>query len=309
MQACYHFAKTDFKNMKTTKTHTGNFTIGFRQLGSDWQKDIASLIAWTKENDFGAIDVGFSAVADIEKIKAAELAIGSADLLDWGGYAGMLSADKSKRDAAIEKASQHIEACTAAGAKNFFTLMIPEKPTLPRKENFGYMLESYSALVPVLERTGGRLVVEGWPGLGALCCTPETYRAFLRELPSKNVGVNYDPSHLIRMGIDPVRFLTEIVERVFHVHGKDTALYSEYLYEFGHEQPPTFAGLPAFGSKAWRYTLPGHGQARWVEIFQLLKQAGYNGIVSIELEDDNFNGTEAGEKRGLIKSLQFLEGC
>jgi sugar phosphate isomerase/epimerase len=111
------------------------------------------------------------------------------------------------------------------------------------------------------------------------------------------------------MGIDPVRFLNEIADRVYHVHGKDTALYSEHLFEFGHEQPPTFAEPPAYGAMAWRYTIPGHGQARWVEILGILKETGYNGPVSVELEDANFNGSEEGEKRGLIQALRFLEGC
>lgn len=295
--------------MTAAKTHTGNFVIGFRRGGTPWQKEIDSLITWAKENQFGAIDVGFNAAPDIEKIKAAELRVGSADLHDWPGHAAMLSPEKTTRAAGIEKATRNIEASVAAGARNFFALMIPEKAAAPRKENFALMVESYSALVPVLERVGGRLVVEGWPGAGALCCTPEGYRRLFRELPSKVIGVNYDPSHLIRMGIDPLRFLHEFVGRVFHVHGKDTALYAEHLYEFGHEQPPTFAQTPAFGSMTWRYTIPGHGQARWVEIFRVLKDAGYQGCVSVELEDANFNGTEEGEKRGLIQSRKFLEGC
>ena len=33
---------------------------------------------------------------------------------------------------------------------------------------------------------------------------------------------------------------------------------------------------------------------------------GYQGMVSIELEDENFNGSEAGEKRGLIVSRDYL---
>jgi len=288
-------------------THTGNFKIGFRR-GGEWQKNIEALIAWAKANHFSAIDTGFNSAEDIKKIKAAGLVIGSVDLMDWGGWGALISPDKETRAKAIKKAAKNIEAGVAAGAQPFFALMIPEKGDLPRKENFGYMLESYATLVPVLERVGGRLVVEGWPGPGALCCTPEGYRALFRELPSHVVGVNYDPSHLIRMGIDPLRFLNEIAVRVYHVHGKDTALYSEHLYEFGHEQSPTFAKAPDYGSMAWRYTIPGHGQARWVEIFQILKKAGYKGCVSVELEDANFNGTEEGEKRGFILSRQFLAG-
>jgi sugar phosphate isomerase/epimerase len=40
-----------------------------------------------------------------------------------------------------------------------------------------------------------------------------------------------------------------------------------------------------------------------------LKAAGYDGLVSIELEDDDFNGTEDGEKRGLIAGRSFLENA
>jgi hypothetical protein len=35
---------------------------------------------------------------------------------------------------------------------------------------------------------------------------------------------------------------------------------------------------------------------------------GYKGTISVELEDMNFNGSEAGEKRGLIASRDFLVG-
>jgi hypothetical protein len=48
---------------------------------------------------------------------------------------------------------------------------------------------------------------------------------------------------------------------------------------------------------------------RWTEGLGILAEAGYDGFVSVELEDGNFNGTEEGEKLGLILGRQFLEGC
>ena len=42
---------------------------------------------------------------------------------------------------------------------------------------------------------------------------------------------------------------------------------------------------------------------------EILAAAGYDGFVSIELEDANFNGTEEGEKQGLLLARRFLEGC
>ena len=121
------------------------------------------------------------------------------------------------------------------------------------------------------------------------------------------MGINYDPSHLIRLGVDHVRFLREFVSYVKHVHGKDTDLNSEMLYELG-PMDSCFQKAHGFGEWNWRYTIPGQGCARWPEIFSILKAGGYNGIVSVELEDENFNGSDEGEKAGFVNSLAFLKG-
>ena len=221
----------------------------------------------------------------------------------------MIAPDSAGRRDAIAATGEHIEACAAAGVSVFFTVTLPADKELPRRQNFDYLVESYGALIPALDRANARVVLEGWPGPGALCCTPETYRAFFKEVRSERFGVNYDPSHLLRMGIDPLRFLKEFAGRVYHVHAKDTALSGEDLYEYGHEQPATFFKGHGWGGTAWRYTLPGHGQTDWIETLRLLENTGFDGLVSIELEDENFSGTEAGEQRGLIISRDFLEGC
>lgn len=286
-----------------SRTRTGSFPIGFRRGGGPWQKDLDAVIAWAKANEFECLDV--AGAEAVERTAAAGLAVGSADLPD---PRAMISPDKAQRDAAVEAVGAYVRRCCGQ-ARSFFCVMLPQKPELPRKENFGYMVDSYGRLMPVLAECGARLVVEGWPGPGALCCTPETYRAFFREMDSPAAGVNYDPSHLIRMGIDPLRFLREFADRVGHVHGKDTELLDERLYELGHEQPATFAPGIAFGGTSWRYTIPGHGVARWGEILRILEAAGYQGRVSVELEDAHFNGTEDGEKLGLLLARRFLEGC
>jgi sugar phosphate isomerase/epimerase len=171
------------------------------------------------------------------------------------------------------------------------------------------MVESFSALAPVLEAAKATLAIEGRPGPGALVCTPEGFRAFFKAVPSKAMGINFDPSHLIRMGIDPMRFLREFATRVGHVHGKDTALYADALYEYGHEQPATFGKGHGFGDRVWRYTIPGHGIMNWPEAFGVLAGAGYRGMVSIELEDENFNDRTETEQAGLLAGGRFLEGC
>ena len=48
---------------------------------------------------------------------------------------------------------------------------------------------------------------------------------------------------------------------------------------------------------------------RWVKAFQILEARGYKGAVSIELEDENFNTDEAGEKQGILAGCNFLSSC
>ena len=287
--------------MMELKTRTGGFAIGFRR-GGGWQREIGMAIEWAKRNGFGVIDLGRGNTPDAAAVQDAGLRLGSVDLA--GGR--LITADAGKRAEAVAGCSAYIQEC---GAQNYFAVMIPEDPALGRRANFGFMTESLNGIAPALEAAGGRLVIEGWPGPGALCCTPESYRATFRECPSETIGINYDPSHLLRMGIDPIRFLNEFVGRVGHVHGKDTLILADDLYEYGTEQPATFKENPFCGASAWRYTIPGHGGTPWTEVCRVLVAAGYAGAISIELEDADYHGSDALEQQGILDGGLFLAGC
>jgi len=287
-------------------TRTGNFPVGFRRGWAPWQKDMAGLIAWAKQNHFSAIDLGRDADAVGKQVIDAGLSIPAVDLPIWND---LLSADETKRQAGVARNAEYIAACSAFGVRNFFMVMLPENPALPRKENFKYMIESLNAMTSTLEQHQARLVIEGWPGSGALCCTPETVREAIKACHGKSIGINFDPSHFLRMNIDPIRFVEEFAERIYHVHGKDTELLIENRYEYGTEQPPTFGTPRQFGSMTWRYTIPGHGVFRWGRAFEILRSRSYQGAVSIELEDADFNGTTEGEQMGLLSAAHFLTSC
>ena len=83
-----------------SSTRTGNFPIGFRRGWSEWQKDLSSLLQWSKENNFAAIDLGRNGADEARAVQEAGLRIGTVDLLDWQG---MISPDAGKRHEAIAK--------------------------------------------------------------------------------------------------------------------------------------------------------------------------------------------------------------
>ena len=291
-------------NSDIFRTRTGQFPIGFRRMGGPWNQDFPGLLAWMRQEKFGVFDLTAQPVSDIALLQEQGIALGTIDLHEWADYPKMLSRDPAVREATVQKASAHIRACCAAGAKLFFTLMLTPEEGCNDQETFGFMVESYGALIPVLRETGARISIEGWPAFRAHCCNPGSYRAFFNAIGSDAFGINYDPSHLIRLGIDPVRFVREFAARVVHVHGKDTELSPEMLYETGWEN--NLAKMPG---SCWRYTIPGHGQARWPLILQVLKDAGYSGAVCIEHEDDVFTGTPELEQEGLLHGARFLASC
>lgn len=290
-------------------TRTGSFPIGFRRAGSEWQRrDLVALARWTKENGFDSLDLGQVTAEDAHTLESAGLRLGSVDL----NTSGLLDNDPGKRRESVARAIEEVKAATAVGAKAFFLCIIPDA-SVKRSESYARAVESYAPITAALAEAGASLAIEGYPGgspnLPSLCCTPETCRAFIKDMGGKGVGLNYDPSHLIRLGVDHIRFLNEFVPYVRHVHAKDTELLSDVVYEYGLYQPAVFAKSHGYGEFVWRYTLPGHGCARWTEIFRILQANGFGGIVSVELEDENFNGSEAGEKAGLLHSLNFLRGA
>ena len=60
------------------------------------------------------------------------------------------------------------------------------------------------------------------------------------------------------------------------------------------------------------HTIPGHGGGggfRWTRALEILASRNYQGAISVELEDENFNGSETGEKRGLLAAAGFLAAC
>jgi sugar phosphate isomerase/epimerase len=289
-------------------TRTGNFPIGFRRGWGDWQRgSVAGLARWAKEAGFSHLDLGWATAVDIRSLHDAGLKLGSCDLLD---FQNLLATDSGKRRELRERNLAYVKETASAGCRIFFTVIVPKDLTRSRAENYRDALDAYAPICQAIADAGAVLVIEGspgrWPHHSNLCCTPETIRAFLRDIQLPAVGINYDPSHLIRLGIDPLRFLQEFAPHVYHVHAKDTLLLPDAAYEYGAHQPAAFAEPHRWGGHAWRYTLPGRGQTPWADVLAVLRESHYRGVISVELEDEDFTGDEAREKAGLTESLAFL---
>ncbi|HZL34916.1 MAG TPA: sugar phosphate isomerase/epimerase [Tepidisphaeraceae bacterium] len=297
--------------MNLSTTHIGSFPIGFRLRAGGWQDDLPATIAWARAQGFAALDVDSLPPESIRQILASGLMIGSVDIRQ--SWTDLCSPDPGKRRAAAQANADYIRTIVPLGIRNFFVVLIPEDSTRDRRENFAFAADGYGQLCEMIAPTGARILIEGWPGrpphYSTLGCTPAECRGLFTAIGSDVMGINYDPSHLVRLGIDYLCFLDEFAPRIHHVHAKDTRILHESQYEHGVLQPSAVAVPHAFGGLHWRYTIPGQGEIDWPTLLARLAQLGYHGIISIELEDECFTGSEAAEKKGLIEAERFLETC
>src|SRR6266540_2421306 len=114
-------------------------------------------------------------------------------------------------------------------------------------------------------------------------------------------GLNWDPSHMVWQDLDPVAFILDFPDRIYHVDCKDTK------QRFDGRNGRMGSHLPwANPRRGWDFVSTGHGDVPWESAFRALNSIGYKGPISVEWEDagmDRLRG--AAEAVGFIRSLVF----
>ncbi|KLU60605.1 xylose isomerase-like TIM barrel [Peptococcaceae bacterium CEB3] len=139
---------------------------------------------------------------------------------------------------------------------------------------------------------------------GFMVYNPETLMR-LREAVGSQIGANFDPSHLIWQGIEPVAAIRYLGERgaLFHFHAKDVALAEHNIHIQGVLDTKSYAKIP---ERSWTFRTVGYGQTemKWKNMISALRLVGYDGVLSIEHEDAMMSPLE-----GFRRSVELLKRC
>ena len=167
-------------------------------------------------------------------------------------------------------------------------------------EGFAYFAEMFHPILDVYDECGVRFALEVHPTEIAFDIYT-AQRAIDAVGGRKAFGFNFDPSHLHWQQVDPVMFIREFKDRIYHVHMKDAALQldgksgilASHL-NFGHQ------------NRGWDFRSLGHGGVDFEEIIRALNHIGYHGPLSIEWEDSGME-REAGaeEACAFTKDVDF----
>jgi sugar phosphate isomerase/epimerase len=118
--------------------------------------------------------------------------------------------------------------------------------------------------------------------------------------------LNFDPSHMVWLGIDPVAVVAPYAERILHVQAKDVevdASARNRLSVFGNA---VARSADPWASGWWRYRIPGLGQVDWPTLVATLAEHGFDGVVSVEHEDPVWSGTVEKVHEGLALAAECL---
>lgn len=281
--------------------------IGVRCNPLHLKSDFPALAHWLAENDFDSVDL---MDVDADALAAATQAGLVPGSFDAPSLAATLSPDEAQRAKAVADLKTDLAKAADLGLKTLFACFVPPAQDKSKAENFEIWKSVYVELVPYAENLGLCIAMEPYPGppphYPTLGVTPEHWRAMFEAVPSPALGICYDPSHMVRLGIDYMRVLDEFGDRVHHVHAKDCAMLPESQYLQG--RLPLSFGRPEHRCSEgwWRYCIPGAGEVDWTAVVAKLAALGYDNAYSIELEDHFYMDDADGNKRGLTAARNFL---
>jgi len=208
-----------------------------------------------------------------------------------------------------EKSCEHLKKVISAAPRLGLTQVntfIGRDHTKSVDENWPRMLETWKPIVELAEKQGVRIGIENcpmlftadeWPGGKNLASSPAIWRRLFADLDSPNLGLNYDPSHLVFQHMDYLAPMRQFIDRIFHVHAKDVRVDQHLLNEHGIFAHPNLYHFPK---------LPGLGDVQWGKFFSVLSDAGYRGAVCVEVEDRAYESSLEDRKASLAQSYRYL---
>lgn len=221
-------------------------------------------------------------------------------------YPNTMDGNLEKRAAAVEHLKNLIKASAKLGV-NMVTTFIGRDQTKTVEENLELVKEVWPPIIALAEECGVKVAIENcpmlfgpdqWPGGQNLMTTPAIWKKVFEILPSKNLGINYDPSHFVWQMIDYIKPIYEFKDKIFHVHYKDIKLYPDRLNQ---------VGIMAYPLDFMSPKLPGLGDVDWGRYVSALTDIGYDGYTCIEVEDKAFEGSQEKVLDSLRLSKRYME--
>jgi sugar phosphate isomerase/epimerase len=283
------------------------------------ERSLERIAAWAGEHGYEALELAaWPRIGDrpftashvaVDRFDAAEadrvrrvLGEHGLELSALAYYDNNLEADPGQREAILAHLRACIDAAAELGCPAVGTF-IGRDPARSVADNLGEAEKVFPPLVDHARERGVKLMIEncvmegwhpdGYPG--NLAYSPELWE-WMFEL---GLYLNFDPSHLLWLGIDPVVALKPYVDRVAHAHAKDAETFPAERNRYGFFGRTSTRAEDPWDMGWWRYRIPGLGQVDFRGYVDTLYEGGFDGVLSVEHEDPVWGGSPERVEAGL----------
>ncbi len=265
-------------------------------------------VKWAARTGFGCLSVyGAEDLLNLseDKLKDVrkEFEENNIEMSTLGAYGNLLSLSKEEQKLNIQRFFGVMNICPILGVKAVSAAVWGD-PDKSVEENIPEYQRVFAECAEEAERLGIKIAFENCPHvhgypikIGNIAFSPYVWDLMFKAVPSKAIGLEFDPSHLVWLGIDYLKAAKKFGDRIYHVHAKDTEIIQDILNEKG-----------IYGNGWWRYRIPGWGVVNWQRLIAVLLDVNYQGNIVIEHEDPVFHGPRfrEGLKLGLRHLSQFV---
>ncbi len=252
------------------------------------------------------LDVAHWTGADVESTKALLERTGL-EISSLAYYDNNLIGDLTRREEVRAHVKHVIDAAQSLNI-GYIGTFLGRDVTKSVPENMREAERIFPELVDYAGERGVKIIVEncvmegwhpdGYPG--NIAYSPELWEWMTTQL---GLYLNWDPSHLTWIGIDPIETIRPFAKYIVHAQAKDLEIFADKRNQYG------VYGLVAKGDRPWdmgwwRYRVPGRGVVDWAHIVDRLYEVGFTGSLSVEHEDPVWGGTP--EK--IVEGLRIAYG-
>jgi sugar phosphate isomerase/epimerase len=203
----------------------------------------------------------------------------------------------------IERERSMIDVTARLGGRFCRMLSGQRRPEVSRETGVGRVVQAIEEVLPHAESQGVVLAIEnhykdGYWQFPEFAQKSDVFLEIVDRIRSPWFGVQFDPSNAVVAGEDPIDLLQKVKDRVVTMHASDRYLKPGFTLDDlkTAEEGPGYAAILVHG-------VTGRGMNDYPRIFSILREAGFDGWISIE---DGMNGLE--EIRESARFLRKLMG-
>lgn len=268
-------------------------SYSFSQLTSSGKYTEKELIALSKEMGFDGIEFAEIHAPDGEdKVCYARSLKAEAEKYDIEIVAYCIGANLLKGDEEVERLKGEVDVCEALGCKlmrHDATWGYDAETRAGRGFNnaLPVIADGYRRITEYAKTKGIRTAIENH---GLFCQDSDRVEAIINSVADENFGALVDIGNFLCADEDPAKAVGKLAPYAFHVHAKD------FHFKSGEEFVPADGFFMTRGGNFLRGAIIGHGIVPVLQCLRLIKNAGYNGYVTVEFEgmEDCIKGISSG---------------